>query len=132
MGLFKKRATEDNSIELSEGLLKAFLSNDAMSREKAMNVPTFAGCINKICNTISTVPIYLYEREPDGSSVRIDKDRRPYLINIDTGDALSGPDFKKAIVRDYFLNKGAYIYVKKEGNKIRSLCDLALFLCEII
>ena len=121
MGLFRKRAKENNSIELSEGLLKAFLSNDAMSRDKAMNVPTFAGCVNKICNTISTVPIYLYERKPDGSSVRIDKDKRPYLINIETGDTLSGPDFKKAIVRDYFLNKGAYVYIKKVGNKVRSL-----------
>jgi len=121
MGLFKKRAQEETSVEITEGLLKAFLSNDAMSREKAMNVPTFAGCINKICNTISTVPIYLYERKPDGSSVRDDKDRRPYLINIDTGDTLTGADFKKAIVRDYFLNKGAYIYIKKEGTKFRSL-----------
>lgn len=121
MGIFKKRAEEpDNSIQMTDALIEAFLQEDTVSRKKAMNVPTFAGCINTISNTVASVPIYLYKRQPDGSSVKVENDRRPSLINEDTGDTFTGSDLKKAIVRDYYTNKGAYIYINRKRG-IRSL-----------
>ena len=121
MGIFKKRAEEpDNSIQMTDALIEAFLQEDTVSRKKAMNVPTFAGCINTISNTVASVPIYLYKRQPDGSSVKVENDRRPSLINEDTGDTFTGSDLKKAIVKDYYTNKGAYIYINRKRG-IRSL-----------
>ena len=117
----KKRSIEsNNSIELSDTLLEAFLQEDVLSRTMAMNVPTFAGCINTISNTVSSVPIYLYKRKKDGSSEKVD-DPRASLINGDTGDTLTGCDMKKAIVRDYYTNKGGYIYINRCRNTIKSL-----------
>lgn len=76
MGLFKKRAEENtDSIQLNDALLEAFLQDDYVSRKMAMNVPTFAGCINTIANTIASVPIYLYKKKDDGSAEKVDDDR---------------------------------------------------------
>lgn len=123
MGLFDffKRADEPaNSIELSDVLLEAFLQDDQISRKMAMNVPTFAGCINTISNTVSSVPIYLYKRKKDGSSEQID-DRRVKLLNDDTYDTFTGSDMKKAIVRDYYMNKGGYVFINRPRNETKSL-----------
>lgn len=123
MGLFDlfKRAKEPaNSIELSDALLEAFLQDDQISRKMAMNVPTFAGCINTISSTVSSVPIYLYKRKKDGSSEQID-DRRVKLLNDDTYDTFTGSDMKKAIVRDYYMNKGGYVFINRPRNETKSL-----------
>ena len=122
MGIFKfkKRAEETESIHLADTLLEAFLQDDTVSRKMAMNVPTFAGCINTIGNTVASVPIYLYKRRKDGSAEKID-DPRVDLINVDTRDTLTGCDIKKAIVKDYYTNKGGYIYINRRRNEICSL-----------
>lgn len=123
MGLIKERAESlqnEGTIEFSDNLLEIFMQDDHISRKMAMNVPTFAGCINKISDTVSTVPIYLYQRKSDGSSERID-DRRVKLINAEPGDTLSATDLKKAIVKDYYLSKGCYIYINRYRNEIRSI-----------
>ena len=121
MGFFKKRAEETtDSIQLSDTLLEAFLQDDHISRKMAMNVPTFAGCINTISNTVASVPIYLYKRREDGSSERIEDDRVK-LVNYDTGDTFTGCDIKKAVVKDYYTNKGGYIYINRYRSKIKSL-----------
>lgn len=118
--LFKRAEEPANSIELSDALLEAFLQDDQISRKMAMNVPTFAGCINTISNTVSSVPIYLYKRSEDGSSERVN-DRRVTLLNDDTYDTFTGSDMKKAIVRDYYMNKGGYIFINRPRNETRSL-----------
>ena len=121
MGLFNKKEEEPaNSIQMTDALLEAFLQEDTVSRKMAMNVPTFAGCINTISNTVSSVPIYLYKRQEDGSSVKVENDKRVDLINEDTGDTFTGSDLKKQIVKDYYTNKGGYIYINRK-REIKSL-----------
>ena len=123
MGLFNfmKRAEDPaNTIELSDALLEAFLQDDMVSRKMAMNVPTFSGCVNTISNTIASVPIYLYKRNPDGSSEKVN-DARVNLLNDDTGDTLTGCDLKKRIVRDYYTNKGGYIFINRKRTAVKSI-----------
>lgn len=121
MGLFKKRSEEkQDSIQFSDALLEAFLQDDYMSRKMAMNVPTFAGCINTIANIVASVPIYLYKKKEDGSAEKVE-DSRVDLINYDTGDTFTGCDLKKAIVRDYYTNKGGYIYINRKLTKVQSI-----------
>ncbi|MBP3784592.1 MAG: phage portal protein [Butyrivibrio sp.] len=110
----------ENSIEAAETLLRAFLASDFMTLEKAMNVPSFAGCVNLICDTIGSIPAYLYKRNGD-SIERLDNDERVKLINDDTRDTLTGVDFKKAIIFDYLTNKGGYAYINKRGTRYVSL-----------
>lgn len=112
----EKKETESNE----DALLRASLSDDYMTRDQAMNVPAFAACVNKIAETISTIPIRLY-RLADGKLEAVEDDARVRLLNDDTGDTLDGVQFKRALARDYLMGKGGYAFINRTGNRIRSL-----------
>ena len=103
-----------------DALLRASLSDDYMTRDQAMNVPAFAACVNKIAETVSTIPVRLY-RLVDGKLEAVEDDARVRLLNDDTGDTLDGVQFKRALVRDYLTGKGGYAFINRTGNQIRSL-----------
>ena len=48
-------------------------------------------------------------------------DRRTILLNSETGDTLDAYQMKRAVVLDYFLGRGGYIYIDKVRNEVRSL-----------
>lgn len=112
----EKTETESNE----DALLRASLSDDYMTRDQAMNVPAFVACVNKIAETVSTIPIRLY-RLVDGKLEAVEDDTRVRLLNDDTGDTLDGVQFKRALVRDYLMGKGGYAFINRTGNRIRSL-----------
>ena len=112
----EKKETESNE----DALLWASLSDDYMTRVQAMNVPAFAACVNKIAETVSTIPIRLYKLV-DGKLEAVEDDTRVQLLNDDTGDTLDGVQFKRALTRDYLVGKGGYAFINRTGNWIRSL-----------
>lgn len=112
----EKTETESNE----DALLRASLSDDCMTREQAMNVPAFAACVNKVAETVSTIPIRLYKLT-NGKLEEIKDDPRPKLLNNETGDALDGVQFKRALVKDYLTGKGGYAFINRTGNRIKSL-----------
>ena len=69
------------------------------------------------------IPIKLYREEiADGKRKTVEIfDQRCDLLNEDTKDTLDGAQFKKALVRDYLLNGGAYAYINKQRNLVKSL-----------
>lgn len=106
--------------EVDAAILRAWLSGEGMDREKAMNIPALSGCINKIASTAAAVPVRLYKREKDRIT-EVEQDDRIRLLNEETGDALDAYQMKRAVILDYFLGKGGYIYVDKVGKRVRSL-----------
>lgn len=118
----KKEPVEQRADQTAEELfLAAFLPKSEITRDQAMQVPSFAGCINKICDTVAIIPINLYKVDSKGSTEEVKDDPRAKLINQDTGDTLDGPDFKRAVVYDYLTNKGGYAFVNRHGKEIKSL-----------
>lgn len=126
MGIFKKKKTE-NRAETNVGAsdnnlgLEAFIYGTDMTREKALQIPSVAGAVEKIAGTIAKLPVKLYKIEEDGKITEKKEDRRTYLLNVDTGDTLTTVDFWKSIVEDYFLGKGAYFYINKSKGEVKSL-----------
>lgn len=112
----EKTETESNE----DTLLRASLSDDYMTRDQAMNVPAFAACVNKIAETVSTIPVKLYKLEGDKLE-EIKDDERVRLLNDDTGDSLDGVQFKRALAKDYLIGKGGYAFINRAGNSIQSL-----------
>lgn len=112
----EKKETESNE----DTLLRASLTDDYMTRDQAMNVPAFAACVNKIAETISTLPIRLYKLE-DGKLEEAREDERERLLNDDTGDTLDGVQFKRALAKDYLTGKGGYAFINRTGNRIKSI-----------
>lgn len=135
MGLFKKRKEErafdttGASDTADDVLLKALVGTQSVTKETALDIPSLNGCINYIANTISMLPIKLYE-ESDGEVKELKDDQRVRLLNDDTGDTLDSVQFWKAMIADYFLGKGGYAYINKEGNSYKSIhyvneCDIS-------
>lgn len=111
----KKTETESSG----DALLLANLADDCMTKERAFDIPAFAACVNKIAETISTIPIKLY-RLTDGELEEVKGDPRTRLINDETGDALDGVQFKRALIRDYLTGKGGYAFINRSGGRIKS------------
>lgn len=101
------------------GVLKVNLNEDTITREIAMNIPAVKACVELISNTVASLPINLY-KVVDGKKEEVEDDR-VRLLNTDTGDTLTGYEFKKAIVMDYLLEGNGYAYINKERNKVKSL-----------
>lgn len=120
--LFFKRSEETGEQKTEsqeEELLIAELSDEAMTFDKAMKIPTFSACINLICDTISTIPIKLYRKNGDAIE-EVKDDDRVTLLNKDTRDTLDGVQFKRAMVKAYF-GKGGYAYINRTGLQVESI-----------
>lgn len=91
-----------------------------MTREKAMQVPSVAGAVDEIARTVANIPIKLYRKIGDKVE-EVRGDKRVYLLNEETGDTLDANQMKQAIVRDYYLGSGGFIYVDWDGIEVKSL-----------
>ena len=119
-----KNQEQENEIRQSDDLiLKSFLSENTISEREAMNIPAVSKCVNLIADTVSMIPIKLYKEEfLNGKRKTVEvEDERCDLFNLDTKDTLDGVQFKRALVRDYLLFGGAYAYIKKRRNTVKSL-----------
>ena len=127
--LFNRKAeTRGENVDIdtstAEGvLLRALISGEGVvTREQALQVPAVAACVRLISDTVSMVPIRLYKVNDETRQLdEITDDPRLRMLNVDTGDTLSAVQFKKALVRDYLLDKGGYAYIERRGNKVKAL-----------
>lgn len=116
----KKEKRTEESTTLEDLLLQTILKEDTVTKEMALNIPTLAGCLELVSNTIATLPIQLFKEE-NGKVIQVLDDNRIKLLNDDTRDTLDGFQFKKALVYDYFLMGNGYAYINKERGKVKSL-----------
>jgi HK97 family phage portal protein len=85
-----------------------------------MNIPSLNGGIKYVADTISMLPIKLYE-DNDGKVTEIKDDPRLKILNDETGDTLDAVQFWRAFINDYFLGKGGYAYIYKDRNQFKAL-----------
>ena len=129
MGKFRKRKDKFNNAAegITSGddiLLNALLSGQRIDKNAALSIPAVASAVERISNTVASVPFKLYREEKDGngkSIVTVIDDDRVALINDDTGDTLDAFQFKKQLVTDYLLGKGGYAYINRRRNNVLSL-----------
>lgn len=121
MGLFRRKEKRNITEEsIDDLLLRALKPLNTISIQQAMNIPSLAGCVEYITNSIAMLPIKLY-RETNDEIEELKTDKRVFLLNDDTGDLMDGFQMKKAFVRDFLLNGSAYIYINKDRNEVKSL-----------
>lgn len=127
--LFKKRNTTTNTnnetttnttLVTDDVLLQALLNNEAITREKALTIPTVSGAVDFISNCVACMPVKLYKYKK-GKVEEVENDSRTELLNGDTGDTLDAFQMKKAMVEDYLLGKGGYCYIQKNRNDVTGL-----------
>lgn len=128
MGLFSRKKIEERADPVAPPvtppvdsvLLESLLGRATLTKEQALNIPSVAGCIKYAADTISMLPVKLYKEE-NGKVVEIKNDHRLKLLNDDTGDTLDAVQFWRAMVTDYYLGKGGYGYIKRNGNEFASI-----------
>jgi len=76
---------------------------------------------NKLASTVAKLPVKLYKNDSENGIVEVTDDKRTFLLNVDTGDALTTVDFWKALIEDYYVGKGAYFYINKEQGQVKSI-----------
>ena len=116
----KRTVSEDDNTGLLDLFLAAGLLEGDMTRQKALNIPTLAGCVELISSLVASIPIKLYKEE-NGKVKEVKEDIRLKLLNEETGDTLTAFQMKKSLVIDYLLMGNGYIYINKERNMIKSL-----------
>ena len=127
MGLFGRKKEIKNEaggvLVGDKDLLQAIFNGEAISKTQALSIPKIASNIDKIAGLISTIPLKLYKETTEDGKKKVEsvQDDRCDLINDDTGDTLDGVQFKRAIIADYFLDKGGYAFIKKQGNTAKSI-----------
>lgn len=126
MGLFRKKIENEATSGVLIGdkdLLSALMNGDIITKEQALSIPAVASAIDTIAGKISIIPLKLYKETIKDGKKKVEsvKDSRCNLINDDTGDILDGVQFKKAIIADYFLEKGGYAFIQRNGNKVASI-----------
>ena len=125
MGWFSKKEDRAGEVpvvtpSIDAVLLQALLGRTSITKQEALNIPSIQSCINFIADTVSMLPIKLYQ-EKDGKAIEVKNDKRIRLLNDDTGDTLDAVQFWRALIFDYYLGKGGYAYIKKEKNEFISL-----------
>lgn len=124
IGLFRRKKKQeiraDTALNGEQTILTFFGITGELTREAAMSIPTVSACVNKIGETISRLPVKLYKKDAE-QVTEIYDDPRLKLLNGDTGDTLSTVDMWKAAVEDYYLGRGAWIYINSDGLRVRSL-----------
>lgn len=103
-------------------LLKALLTGEPITREQAMTIPAVSAAVDFISNTIASMPVKLYKYVESTHTVKdMDSDTRVQLLNGDTGDTLDAFQMKKAMVEDYLMGKGGYLYIRRYRNEVTGL-----------
>ncbi|PWJ13949.1 phage portal protein [Ruminococcus flavefaciens] len=124
IGLFKRKKRQEiraDTVQSAEtSILTFFGITGELTREAALSIPTVSACIGKIGETISQLPVKLYCKDEEQVTEIFD-DPRIKLLNGSTGDTLSTVDMWKAAVEDYYLGRGAWIFVNSSGLSVKSL-----------
>lgn len=126
LDMFRRERAEpiNDDIDLTphvdDVLLSALLSNEPISRDKALTLPTVSSAVDLISNCVASMPIKLYKIKK-GRVEEVTNDYRTTLLNKDTGDTLDAFQLKKAMVSDYLLGKGGYCYIKRKRNTVTGL-----------
>lgn len=118
----EKWAEVDTSTPEGQLLHAALTGDSVLSIDQALQIPGVAACVNLIADTVSMVPFRLYKI--DGDKIKLEEvsgDPRVAMLNVDPGDTLDAVQLKRAVVRDYLLDKGGYIYIERRGNRVKSL-----------
>lgn len=85
-----------------------------------MEIPSVAGAIGEIARTVANIPIKLYKKD-ESRVEEVKGDRRVYMLNEETGDTMDANQMKQALVHDYYLGNGGFVYVDWDGIEVNSL-----------
>ncbi|MDU1854018.1 MAG: phage portal protein [Clostridium baratii] len=119
MNVFRKATQEqENQKAIDEfyDSLNDYSPSTVITNATVMELPTVNSAIELISGIVAGLDWDLYIHND-----RVDEDDRLTLLNFETGDLLSLSDFRRAIIRDYYKEGHAHVYIERKGSKVVSL-----------
>lgn len=124
LDIFKRAEPEEITEEAEDkefdAIVRGKVEGTYVTKSMAMQIPAFGASVDMISGIVASIPIRLYKRDGD-QIAEIADDPRVKMLNTDTGDTLTAPEMKKAMVEDYFTGKGGFAYINRVGNRVESL-----------
>ena len=119
--LFRKNEIRSEVISADDQIMRA-LSGVEVSPDTAMEIPAVSACVDFISQVIASLPVKLFcENREKNITEEIKDDPRLRLLNDETGDLLDPVQMKQAVIKDYFLRGGGFIYPEMDNNRVVSL-----------
>lgn len=114
------KVSESVTPAVAADLLRALMSDENVTRDQVLEIPSISGAINIIAGVVSSLPVRLYKQENDRVT-EIKEDNRLKILNNDTQDTMTSTQFWRAMMQDYYVGKGAYAYINRDFLEVKSL-----------
>lgn len=80
---------------------------------RAMGVATVFACVNKLASTISTLPLSLYRRTPDGNKIPAHDHPLHDILHMSPNERMTSVDFRLAMEGHRALRGNAYAVINR-------------------
>lgn len=88
----------------------------------AMGVPTVIACVNARSRALSSIPLKLYRRRPDGGKEVATDHPLYWLLHDAPNEEMTSSDFRRAIFANAALRNSAYAMISRDGmDRVREL-----------
>lgn len=115
MGLFTVgRPKPEYEQTFSSATVHSSAPPELISEVEALKIPAVRASVELISDSISTLPIYLYQDATNNDITKIEDDDRVNKLNHDANRFDTAQTIKKKVVKDYLLHGKAFIY-KEHG-----------------
>lgn len=113
MGLFNVgRSKPEYERTFNSATVYSSAPPELISEDEALQIPSVRAAVELISNSISTLPIYLYQEAANNDITKIEEDDRIDRLNHDANKFDTAQTIKKLVVKDYLLHGKAFIYKK--------------------
>lgn len=130
-GFFTKSNTTQKTVDLNQQLSslvtgKSYSLGDSESssteistvdEETSLKIAALYQGITIICDTIASLPVYLY-KEQEGFDELLNTDERSLVLTHQANEVLSAFNLKKNILKDLILYGNGYAKIDRKGEKL--------------
>ncbi|WP_180644765.1 phage portal protein [Acinetobacter bereziniae] len=96
-------------------------SGESVSAEKALKIDAVWACVRLISETISTLPIVLYERQADGSRLPAKDHPLFNVLRYQPNIHMTSVNYTQALTASLLLRGNGFTQVKRQRDEITSL-----------
>ena len=98
-----------------------YAAGEYVSKNNIYQLPAVVACVKAISETLGTLPVYTYEKMPDGSRKRDDTHPVYHVLERSPNNYTSPTDFKISLFANALTFGNGYALIKKESARVKAL-----------
>lgn len=116
-------AGQSGWINAEDGASAVSVSGVVVSQSTAMTISAAFDCVRKNAQAVATLPLAVYERQPDGSKQRIDTELSE-ILTVSPCPGMTAVDYWEGMAAQTVLNGNGYSERLEIGNRLVGLRPL--------